>query len=67
MTMQWIPVADGIPKEYTVCAVITGDGDVVTAWPVYWHGARTDFACWVFPIMEDDTTVTHWLELPPKP
>lgn len=68
MPGSWIAVTDRLPEEEqgTVAVLIHG-GDILTAWPTYWHGAQTGFNCWSFPYPEEDAEVTHWCPLPPAP
>jgi len=62
---EWISVEDRLPAEGETCAVLVSNGDCLTAWPTYWHGASTAFNCWTFPHPEDsEETVTHWMPLP---
>jgi hypothetical protein len=67
---QWIKCSDRLPTESErTVAVLFDDGEPGVAWATYWHGARTDFAQWTFPIDElgEDRRVTHWMPLPPPP
>lgn len=67
---KWIPVSERLPAEdQGTVAVLFDDGQPGVGWATYWHGAKTGFACWTFPLDElgEDRTVTHWLPLPPAP
>lgn len=67
---EWIKCSDRLPsEEQGTVAVLTRTNDVLTAWATYWHGARTDFACWTFPHGDEDegAEVTHWTPLPELP
>jgi hypothetical protein len=65
---RWIPVTEALPPEHVTCAVRMNGDYIAIAWAAYWHGARTDFARWVFPHDSDEESVdkiTHWFALPP--
>ena len=67
---KWIAVGECLPsEEQGTVAVLFDDGQPGVGWATYWHGAKTGFACWTFPLDElgEDRTVTHWLPLPPAP
>ncbi len=66
---EWIKCSERLPdRDQGVVAVLSVDGDILTAWASYWGGARTDFACWSFPHSEDDgTVIAHWTPLPEPP
>lgn len=63
---KWIAALDRLPdRDHGTVAVLTEDGDTLTAWATYWNGASTDFAYWTFPHGDDEgSVVTHWAELP---
>lgn len=68
--LNWIPVSARLPSENQgTVAVLFDDGQPGVAWATYWHGAKTGFACWTFPIddLGDGRTVTHWFVLPTAP
>jgi hypothetical protein len=65
---QWVAVSERLPGENQTVAVLTREGDTLTAWATYWHGASTGFAQWTFPHDDDaDSDVTHWAPLPQQP
>lgn len=65
---EWISVNDRLPEESAgTCAVLIKSGEVLTAWPTYWHGSRSEFAEWTFPLDELKSKVTHWMPLPDAP
>jgi hypothetical protein len=67
-TAQWIPISEQLPKEdQMTVAVLMEDRSILTGWASYWHGASNKFAQWNFPFDVDDSTVTHWMPLPPPP
>lgn len=67
---QWIAVGECLPAEdHGTVAVLFDDGHPGVAWATYWHGAKTGFACWTYPVDElgEGRTVTHWMPLPSAP
>ncbi|SDV49252.1 Protein of unknown function [Chitinasiproducens palmae] len=66
---RWISVDERLPVEHENVAVMFDDGGYATAWAAYWHGARSDFAKWMFALDEigEERTVTHWMPLPSAP
>ena len=67
---RWIPVSERLPEESTgTVAVLFDDGQPGVAWATYWHGARSDFAEWTYPLddLGDGRSVTHWMPLPAAP
>lgn len=64
----WIACSESLPAEGETCLVALNDGTILSAWPVYWHGASNAFAQWSFPLGEwPDAPVTHWRPLPAPP
>jgi Protein of unknown function (DUF551) len=62
----WIPTSNRLPSESDGEVLVRmRDGTHEIAWATYWHGARNDFAQWMFrdPDMED-ATPTHWMPIP---
>jgi len=65
---EWIRSSERLPLEDDgeVLALME-DGRCEIAWATYWHGARTDFACWTFRDPDEDRAATHWMPLPEPP
>ena len=65
---QWVSSSDRVPAEDDgEVLVLMADGRCEIAWATYWHGARTDFACWTFRDPDEDRVPTHWMRLPNPP